>query len=172
MQASQKHEVSEACFKQYVQFAIWVSNERHYSPSCSSKPLFILRSTVFWVVTPCSSEKASRFGRTCHLYLQGRTVNQAGRALFAACFCRFLVWLILRLWRWRRCVPPKRQALSERHDGTNPKIVLVIVTAERTSNPAMFRLCNQNVTVVSKANRRTVTHFVAYPKYQKIKNWL
>jgi hypothetical protein len=29
------------------------------------------KSTVFRIVTPCSSEIARRFGGTCHLHLQG-----------------------------------------------------------------------------------------------------
>jgi hypothetical protein len=38
--------------------------------------LLIAKSRIFWVVTPCSSEKIRHFGRTYGLHLQGRTVSQ------------------------------------------------------------------------------------------------
>jgi hypothetical protein len=36
-----------------------------------------MSSTVFWVVTPCSSKRVGRFGATYHLHLKDRRVNQA-----------------------------------------------------------------------------------------------
>jgi hypothetical protein len=39
-----------------------------------------------------------------------------------ACFCRFLVWLNLRSWTCRRCVSPKRLALSELQAPTTQKL--------------------------------------------------
>jgi hypothetical protein len=36
-----------------------------------------MTSTVFWVVTSCSSEKALRIAGTYSLYLQGRNANKA-----------------------------------------------------------------------------------------------
>jgi hypothetical protein len=131
-----------------------VQSDYGHSRYETSRPLFSLRSTVFWVLTPCSSDKSRRFERSYHLYLQSPTGKQSGKSLFTASFWWFLAWLILRLWRWRY-VPTKRQTLSQRHDGTIQKIVLVIVSAERTSNPNMFGLYNQNI-LVSKANLRTV----------------
>jgi hypothetical protein len=46
--------------------------------------------------------------------------NKASKkqASFAACFCWFLSWLVLRSKRWRRYDPPKRLDLSELHDVT------------------------------------------------------
>jgi hypothetical protein len=38
---------------------------------------FTVNSTVFWGLTPCSSERIPRFGATCHLFLRGRRVSQA-----------------------------------------------------------------------------------------------
>jgi hypothetical protein len=34
------------------------------------------------------------------------------------CFCWYLAWLTLRPWRWRRCIPPTRWAVSELHSVT------------------------------------------------------
>jgi hypothetical protein len=43
--------------------------------------LYELKNTVLWVIMPCSSEKARRFGGTYSLHLQGRRVSQARRQL-------------------------------------------------------------------------------------------
>jgi hypothetical protein len=58
----------------------------------------MVKSSIFWDITPCSPLKINRrFGGTCHLHL---------------CFPLLLRWflarLILRPWRWRQRVPPKR----------------------------------------------------------------
>jgi hypothetical protein len=38
----------------------------------------VTKSSVFWDITPCSPLKINRrFGRTCHLHLQGRRISQA-----------------------------------------------------------------------------------------------
>jgi hypothetical protein len=44
---------------------------------------------------------------------------------FVACFCRFLTWLILRRWRWKRYVPTKRLTLSELHSGRAQNNILM-----------------------------------------------
>lgn len=36
-----------------------------------------LKSVIFWVVTPCSSERTQHFGGAYHLYLHGWRVSQA-----------------------------------------------------------------------------------------------
>jgi hypothetical protein len=36
-----------------------------------------LKNTIFWVLAPCSSEKARLFGRRHRLHLQGRRAGQA-----------------------------------------------------------------------------------------------
>jgi hypothetical protein len=75
---------------------------------CSSellcKQLVTMSSTVLWIATPRSLEKAVRFGRTYrqHLHL----------AQFASSFCWFLAWFILRPC-WRRHVPPTLRNFSE-----------------------------------------------------------
>jgi hypothetical protein len=55
-------------------------------------------------ITPCNPLKINRrLGGICHLYL-------LGRAFVCHLLSRyFLAWLILRPWRWRRRVPPKRR---------------------------------------------------------------
>jgi hypothetical protein len=48
-----------------------------------------------------------------------------------------LAWLILRPWRWRRYVPPKRRLnFNGLHGVISQNIVVLITTAVRTSNPS------------------------------------
>jgi hypothetical protein len=48
----------------------------------------------------------------------------------------FLVWLILRLWRWRWSVPPKRRlSFNGLHEVISQKIVLFIPTAVTNLGP-------------------------------------
>jgi hypothetical protein len=48
---------------------------------------------------------------------------------------RFLAWLIFRLWRWRRNIPPKRPLTFNRpHDAISQKIGLFLTTVVRTWN--------------------------------------
>jgi hypothetical protein len=54
-----------------------------------------MKYVVFWVVTPCSSERAWRFG--------GTSPSSAG----------FLYWLTLWPWIRRQYLPPKLQDVSE-----------------------------------------------------------
>jgi hypothetical protein len=45
-------------------------------------------------------------------------------------------WTILRTWRWRRYVPPKRRVqLNGLHGVISQKMILFITTAVKTSNP-------------------------------------
>jgi hypothetical protein len=39
--------------------------------------MLLLNSTIFWVVTPCSSVKVQRFGMKHRLHLQNSRVSQA-----------------------------------------------------------------------------------------------
>jgi hypothetical protein len=53
-----------------------------------------------------------------------------------AAFTLFFPWLILRLWRWRRHVPPKRRlTFNGLHGVISRKAELFITTGVRTSNP-------------------------------------
>jgi hypothetical protein len=53
----------------------------------------------------------------------------------------YLARLILRSWRWRRCVPPERRlALNGLHGVTSQKIVFFNTTAVRASNPTCSRV--------------------------------
>jgi hypothetical protein len=80
---------------------------RRQGPSCFCQLLF------FWDITLCSPLKVNRhFGGTCRLHLQGRRISQARNQPGSACHLLsrwLLAWLILRLSRRRRCVPPKRR---------------------------------------------------------------
>jgi hypothetical protein len=67
----------------------------------------VMKSSVIWDITPCSPSKGNRYcGGTCRLHLQGRRMCRARNQSFTSRW--FLAWLILRPWRWRRHVPPKR----------------------------------------------------------------
>jgi hypothetical protein len=70
-----------------------------------------MKSSTFWDVTPCSLLKVNWcFGRICCLHLQGRKISEAkNQQSLLPASCWFLARLILRPWRWRRHVPPKRQ---------------------------------------------------------------
>jgi hypothetical protein len=55
--------------------------------------------------------------------------------LLVTCF-RLLAWIILRPWRWRRHVPPKRRlTFNGLHGVMSQKIGLFLTTALRTSDP-------------------------------------
>lgn len=70
--------------------------------------MIFLNITVSWLVMTCSMETAKRFGRTCHLLLQGWRVSQTH-------FCGFFAWLTLQYWKWRWRVHLKCHALSKSH---------------------------------------------------------
>jgi hypothetical protein len=78
-------------------------------------------STIFCDITPCSPLKVNRrFGGTCRLHLQRRRISQARNQRDGGSTQRPAVlasWLILRLWRWRPHVPPKRRLTFNRLHG-------------------------------------------------------
>jgi hypothetical protein len=97
------------------------------------------KSYIFWDITPCSPLRVNRhYGGTCRLHLQDRRISQARnqrKGCGSAC-CLLHTGLILRSWRWRRYVPPKRRlTFNGLHGIISQKIVLFITTAVRTSNP-------------------------------------
>jgi hypothetical protein len=94
---------------------------------------------VFRVVTPYSSDRASRFGGTYRLHLQGRRVSQV-RPTPAVRFSLLLAWPTLQPWRLRRYGPPKREALSELYGVT-------------TQNTVLF------ITIIDKQNKYTIVTF-------------
>jgi hypothetical protein len=83
-----------------------------------------MRSTVFWLVTSCSSEIFRRSGGRCCLHIHCGWVSQAWSRKNHA-----------TKWRRRRYVPSKLLTLHEIHFFTTQKIALFIVIALRTSNP-------------------------------------
>jgi hypothetical protein len=93
------------------------------------KITFIMESIIFWDVTPCSLLSCNRrFGGTYRLHSA----------------CHLLpFWFFLKLFlgprRWRRYVPPKLQLqLNRLHGVTSQKVILLITTAVKTSNPITF----------------------------------
>jgi hypothetical protein len=100
-----------------------------------------LKRTIFWDMTPCSLLKVNRrFGGTYRLHLQGRRIRRASNQRESRRQAEqgwFLARLILRPWRWRQYVTPKRRlTFTGLHGVISQKIVLFITTALRTSNPS------------------------------------
>jgi hypothetical protein len=98
----------------------------------SSSQTNILKSTIFWDITPCSLLSVNRrFGATYRLHLQGRP----WRCLPPA-FTLILAQLLFRSWRCRRYFLPKhRLTLNGLHGVISQKMALFKTTAVRTSNP-------------------------------------
>jgi hypothetical protein len=76
----------------------------------------VMKSSIFWDITPCSGLKVNRrFGRTYRL------------ALLATCFhSGILNWFVLRPWRWRRYLPPDRRlTFNGPHAVISQKIIVL-----------------------------------------------
>jgi hypothetical protein len=74
----------------------------------------VIKSTIFWGITPCSPLKVNRrFGGTYRLHLQSRRT------------------------RWKRYSPKRRMTFNGLHGVISQKIVFFITTAERTSDPTL-----------------------------------
>jgi hypothetical protein len=57
--------------------------------------------------------------------------------------CSLVCWSILRPWRWRRYLPPKRPVqLNALHGVISQKMILFITTAVKTSDPTSFQSCS------------------------------
>jgi hypothetical protein len=107
-------------------FVVFLSPSRQILDSISN-----LKSTIVRDIMPCSPLKANlRFGGTYRLHLHG--LLPRSRWYFGR--------LILRPWRWRWYVPPKRRlTFNGLHSVVSQKTVLFIITAVRTSNPAYLK---------------------------------
>jgi hypothetical protein len=83
------------------------------------------KNIIFWDITPCSPLNVNRrFGETNRLHLQGRK-NKLNKKP---------AWK--QVARWRQYVPPKRRLkLNGPHGVISQKMVVMINTAVRTSNP-------------------------------------
>jgi hypothetical protein len=114
---------------QVRRFTSWANSRGNMDPAqtgCEDGNSIELKTTtVFWDITRCSPFKVSRrFGGTYRLHLLA----------FTLVFCS----LILRPWRWRRYIPPKRRlTFNGLHCIISQKIGLFINTAVRTSNPEL-----------------------------------
>jgi hypothetical protein len=120
----------------------------------------LVKSTYLWDTTPRSPLKVNGlFGGTCRLHLQDRRVrrarNQRG-SRWQADLCWFLTRLILRPWKWRRYVSPKRPLTF---NGLHGVISHIFITAAvRTSNPEYFSLrVSRNQTRTEHFPNRTVS---------------
>jgi hypothetical protein len=100
------------------------------------------------------------------------SVEQAGLCLHTGLAChllsrRFLARIILRCWRWRRYVAPKRRLnFNWLHDVISQKSVVFITTARRTSDPAycFFFACIQGLNTPNMyRGERYFEHKVAEP---------
>jgi hypothetical protein len=86
-------------------------------------------SFVFWDITPCVPLKVNkRFGRTCHLHLQGRRISRNKKQNLLTDSWYFLAWHVFVPWRWRRDVTPKyRLIFNELHGIISLKTELIAV---------------------------------------------
>jgi hypothetical protein len=116
---------------------------------------YFIKSTIFWVVMPCSPLKVNRrFGWKHRLHLQSSTCHLLSRW--------FLARLIYRPRRWRRYVPPKHRLTFNALQGViSQKTVLFITTAVRTSNSRYFiglrknlLFCGRNISCNSNRERK------------------
>jgi hypothetical protein len=84
-----------------------------------------MKSTIFWDITLCSPLNVNRrFGGTYRLHLQGRRISWARNQQSSACHLLsywFLTRLILRPWRWRRYIPPKRRLTFNDYTALYPR---------------------------------------------------
>jgi hypothetical protein len=114
---------------------------------------FILRSTFFLDMTPCSpAEVPWRFGGTYFLHAHGRWISQASSKQKESTKKRnglaLLAWLPLRPWRWRHYIAPKRQWTSSwLHVISSKKTVLFIFVAVTTSRPTVHAVCKLYIAV-------------------------
>jgi hypothetical protein len=78
--------------------------------------------------TPCGPLKVNRlFGGICRLHLPGEIISQTSNERESVTSIVFFTWLILRPWRWRRHIPPKRRFnLNELHSFIYRKIEFFI----------------------------------------------
>jgi hypothetical protein len=105
----------------------------------------VLKSTIFWNITQYNPLRVNlHFGETYHLHLQGRRISRAKNqreSRWQAELCWFPARLILRPWRWRRYVLPKRRlTFNGLYCVISQKTVLFITTAVRTLNPIQFSI--------------------------------
>jgi hypothetical protein len=81
----------------------------------------LMKSSVFWHITPCSPLKMNRrFGETPSSHSKNKPSHITGCHLLSR---GFLVSLMLRPWRWRRHVPQKgRLTLNGLHGAVSQNI--------------------------------------------------
>jgi hypothetical protein len=97
-----------------------------------------MKSTIFWVVTKCSSVRPTFRGNispvdrwVCQARIQ---LNHAAiLAQISAYQFWFLAWVTLRPWRWKRYVLPKHRDISELRRVITQKISLFAIFSFGTS---------------------------------------
>jgi hypothetical protein len=79
-----------------------------------------MKSTIFWDITPSRLLSVKRrFGETYHLHLQDRRNNK-----------------LSKIPAWKNVPPKRRLTLNGLYGVISQKMILIITTAVRTSNPA------------------------------------
>jgi hypothetical protein len=103
----------------------------------------VMKSSIFWDITPCSPLKVNRsFRGKCRFHFQNRSQarNERERRWKIELLCWFLAWFILRPWRWRRLFPPKRRlSFNGLHGVVSQKIklfryVIIWILGSHSSN--------------------------------------
>jgi hypothetical protein len=107
-------------------FVVFLSSSGHIFGSTSN-----FKTTIFWDIAPFSPLKVNRRFRGTYR-LNFYSLIPLSRWYFGR--------LILRPWRWRRHVPPKRRlTFNGLHGAVSLKSVLFIITAVRITDPAYLK---------------------------------
>jgi hypothetical protein len=129
-----------------------------YSLPCSQNLVSDMKNLIFWDMTPCSPLSLNRrFGGTYRL-------QQAAESACHLLACWFSQILFLRPRKWMQYVPPKRRLkLNGLHGVISQKMVLLITTAVKISNPTLSEIrsslsfqfpCNNSASIsVSERHR-------------------
>jgi hypothetical protein len=101
-------------------------------------PVFLL---ILWFspsVSPCSGLTNRNWVLPSVPYIYR---SSDGQAFCLPPACLLVCWTILRLWRWRRYVPPKRRVqLYGLHGVISQKMIRFKTTTVKTSNPTHYIL--------------------------------
>jgi hypothetical protein len=131
--------------QQWSAHILVISRENRFHLLSSAFPYILTvvttMTTVFWVVTPCS------FGER---YVQ-RDI----------CFCSFLLWLILKSWRWLRYALSKRRTASELHSVTTQMTASFATSLRCFRTEMIFLLYNKiSASLILSAPLSFVSHFL------------
>jgi hypothetical protein len=94
---------------QEVKFLISIL-ELSFRISARTPTILTKKDTLFWLVTPCISERIKRIEGSYRFCLQGSKRKPRKKQ------AEVHIWFTLQPWKWRRYIYPRRQTVSEIHD--------------------------------------------------------